>query len=211
MGIHDLWLFVLAGLLLNLTPGPDMALVVTRSTRSGTRAGLAAALGIGAGTFVHITAAAVGISAIVMASGAAFAAIKWIGALYLIFVGLQMIRGSFSVPSGAGRSDTAEAADFGPVFLQGFLTNVFNPKVAAFFLAFLPQFIDANAPSKVLAFVLLGSIFCATGTAWNLAVAWMAGRLGAMPVFARAKSWLECVMGVMFIGVGAKLALAERS
>lgn len=210
MGIHDLWLFVVAGFLLNVTPGPDMALVIAKSTQSGTRAGMAAALGIGAGTFVHIAAAAVGISAVIMASSAAFTAIKWLGALYLVYIGLQMIRGSFAPVPGQSSTAAPEGAEFGAVFLQGFLTNAFNPKVAAFFMAFLPQFIDVDASSKVLAFVVLGLLFDVTGTAWNLGVAWAAGRLGAMPGFGTAKAWLERAMGVLFVGVGVKLALAER-
>jgi threonine/homoserine/homoserine lactone efflux protein len=84
MGVHDVWLFIVAGLLLNITPGPDMALVIARSTQQGTRAGVAAALGIGAGVFVHIAAAAIGISTIIVASARAFTALKWIGALYLV-------------------------------------------------------------------------------------------------------------------------------
>lgn len=210
MGVHDLWLFVVAGVLLNLTPGPDMALVIARSTQSGPRAGVAAALGIGAGTLVHIAAAAIGISAVIMASATAFTVIKWLGALYLLYIGAQMIRHSLSsqpadvVASGRNASNLVDA------FLQGFLTNVFNPKVAVFFLAFLPQFIDTDAPSKAQAFVVLGLIFNLTGTAWNLAVAVIAGRLGALPAFGHVRAWLERGMGALFVGVGIKLALAER-
>lgn len=211
MGIHDIWLFVLAGLLLNVTPGPDMALVIARSTQVGSRAGMAAALGIGAGTFVHIAAAAVGISAVIMASATAFGLIKWLGAMYLVYIGLQIVRGTFS---GATAPEPALVAPlrtgFWVVFLQGFLTNAFNPKVAVFFLAFLPQFIDADAPSKVQAFVVLGLLFAVTGTAWNLAVARLAGQLGAQPAFGRVKVWLERGIGVLFVGAGCKIALAER-
>src|SRR5438105_3162520 len=95
MGIHDLWLFVVTGLLLNITPGPDMALIVARSTQQGTRAGVVAALGVGVGAFIHISAAAIGISAIIVASAWAFTVLKWIGALYLIYVGIAMVRTSF--------------------------------------------------------------------------------------------------------------------
>jgi threonine/homoserine/homoserine lactone efflux protein len=163
MGIHDIWLFLVAGLLLNVTPGPDMALVIARSTQQGTRAGIAAALGVGAGAFVHIAAAAIGLSAALVTSALAFTVLKWIGAIYLVFLGVQLIRASFA--TGA---DADGQAAFGPmglwqIFIQGALTNVLNPKVAVFFLAFLPQFVDADAPSKVAAFIVLGLLFDVMG------------------------------------------------
>src|SRR5262249_9338040 len=158
-GIHDLWLFLIAGLLLNITPGPDMALVIARSTQQGTRTGVAAALGIGAGALVHITAAAIGISAILVASAWAFTLLKWIGALYLVFIGLRMIRGSFKPAGSRELRRNSLVTNLPGVFLQGFLTNILNPKVAIFFLAFLPQFIDVNSPSKVADFIILGLLF----------------------------------------------------
>lgn len=207
LGIHDFWLFVLAGFLLNVTPGPDMALVMGRSLRDGARAGAVAALGIGAGAFVHIAAAAIGLSVLIASSALAFTVIKWAGAAYLIVVGLRMLLAS----SGGGRGSAAlPPASLRTVFLQGFLTNVLNPKVALFFLAFLPQFIDRDAPSKALAFVVLGLAFNVTGTAWNLAVAWAASRMARLPAFAAARSWLDRVLGALFLGLGVRLALAER-
>jgi threonine/homoserine/homoserine lactone efflux protein len=210
MGIHDLWLFVVAGLLLNLTPGPDMALVIARSARSGTRAGSAAALGIGAGCFVHIAAAAAGVSALVMASATAFTLLKWAGAAYLLYIGFKMLRGA-SRPAATG-SDPGGGTEgeLRSAFLQGFLTNALNPKVAVFFLAFLPQFIDADAPSKAAAFLALGCLFNVTGTAWNLAVAWFAGRVGASARFGWLHGWIERTLGALFIAAGARLALSER-
>jgi threonine/homoserine/homoserine lactone efflux protein len=207
-GIHDFWLFVLAGFLLNVTPGPDMALVMGRSLRDGARAGAVAALGIGAGAFVHIAAAAVGLSVLIASSALAFTVIKWVGAAYLIVVGLRLLL-SPSAGDAAGGA-TLPPASLRSVFLQGFLTNVLNPKVALFFLAFLPQFIDPAAPSKALAFVVLGLVFNLTGTAWNLAVAWAASRLARLPAFARVRAWLDRVLGALFLGLGVRLALAER-
>jgi threonine/homoserine/homoserine lactone efflux protein len=211
MGIHDIWLFLVAGLLLNVTPGPDMALVIARSTQQGTRAGIAAALGVGAGAFVHIAAAAIGLSAVLVTSALAFTVLKWIGAIYLIFLGVKLIRASFA--TGA---DADGQAAFGPmglwqIFIQGALTNVLNPKVAVFFLAFLPQFVDADAPSKVAAFIVLGLLFDVMGTTWNVAVAWFAGTLAASPAYRQSKVWLERTIGALFIGVGIRLALTERS
>jgi threonine/homoserine/homoserine lactone efflux protein len=204
VGIHDLWLFIVAGLLLNITPGPDMALVIARSARFGSRDGSAAALGIGAGCFVHIAAAALGVSALVMASATAFTVLKWVGAAYLVYLGLSMLRGSPS-PAEAGAGWTVAGA-FRSAFLHGFLTNALNPKVAVFFLAFLPQFIDADAPSKAAAFLVLGCLFNVTGTAWNLAVAWFAGRVGRSPSLDWLRVWLERTLGALFVAAGVRLA-----
>lgn len=206
-GIHDLWLFVLAGLLLNITPGPDMALVMGRSLRDGTKAGAVAALGIGAGAFVHIGAAALGLSVILSTSALAFAIVKWVGAAYLVFVGLTLL---LARPAAVAEGAPLAPARPGTVFLQGFLTNVLNPKVALFFLAFLPQFIDPDAPHKALAFVVLGLIFNVTGTAWNLVVAWGAGRLARSRGLSAVRGWLDRALGVLFLGLGVRLALSER-
>src|SRR5258708_38638575 len=94
MGIHDLWLFLAVGLLLNITPGPDMALIIARSTQRGTRAVITAALGVAVGAFVHIAAAAIGVSTVIVASAVAFSVLKWVGALYLLYFGIQILRPS---------------------------------------------------------------------------------------------------------------------
>jgi threonine/homoserine/homoserine lactone efflux protein len=209
MGIHDLWLFVAAGLLLNITPGPDMALVIARSTAQGTRAGMAAAIGIGAGIFVHIAAAAIGISALIATSAWAFTALQWLGALYLGYIGLKMIAHSLASAAYGGRRPILPLADLRGGILQGFLTNVLNPKVALFFLAFLPQFIDTNAPSKAAAFVVLGLLFDTTGTTWNLGVAWLFAKLGTSAWFDRLQRWLDRAIGALFVAMGIKLLLIE--
>lgn len=210
MGIHDLWLFILAGALLNVTPGPDMALVIARSTQHGPRAGIAAALGIGVGTFFHIAAAAVGISALILASAWAFTAVKWVGALYLIYLGIQTLRATFRTAQAAAPLVAAAPASLAQIFRQGVLTNALNPKVAIFFLAFLPQFVDADAPSTAMAFLTLGLIFDVVGTLWNVVVALAAGWLAATAPSQRLKLWLERGIGAMFVGVGVKLALSGR-
>jgi len=210
IGIQDFWLFLAAGLLLNVTPGPDMALIAARSASGGARAGVAAALGVAAGCFVHIAAAAAGVSAVLAASATAFTVLKWVGAGYLVYIGLAMLlaaRGSAPAPAGEAPGASASLRS---AFRQGFLTNVLNPKVALFFLAFLPQFIDAAAPSKVAAFIVLGLVFNLTGTAWNLAVAWGAGRLAQTTPVAATRQWLERLLGAMFVGFGVRLALSER-
>jgi threonine/homoserine/homoserine lactone efflux protein len=210
LGIHDLWLFIAGGVLLNMTPGPDMALIIARSTQGGARAGVAAALGIGAGAFVHIAAAAIGVSAVLVTSAWAFTTLKWAGALYLLYVGFRLVWDSFGASPRRKAPDRMPATTLRAIFVQGLLTNVLNPKVAMFFMAFLPQFIDTDSPSKVLAFVTLGLLFNLTGTTWNLAVAWMAGRVGALSAFGRIRAWLERLVGALLVGVGVRLALAER-
>lgn len=205
-GINDFWLFVLAGILLNITPGPDMALVMGRSLRDGARAGAVAALGIGAGSFVHIGAAALGLSVILATSAYAFAVVKWVGAVYLVVMGLMLLCSRSTADAGASLRPASLAA----VFAQGFLTNALNPKVALFFLAFLPQFIDPAAPNAALAFVVLGLAFNITGTAWNLIVAWGAARAAGLPVVRSARLWLDRALGALFVGLGVRLAFAER-
>jgi threonine/homoserine/homoserine lactone efflux protein len=208
LGIHDFWLFLLAGILLNMTPGPDMALVMGRSLRDGARAGAVAALGIGAGAFVHIAAAALGLSVILSTSALAFTIVKWIGAAYLVFVGLTLLFAK--AEAGTAEGDALKPASLGAVFAQGFLTNVLNPKVALFFLAFLPQFIDPAAPHKALAFLFLGLAFNFTGTVWNLIVAWGAARMAKTSAVQAARLWLDRVLGALFLGLGIRLALADR-
>jgi threonine/homoserine/homoserine lactone efflux protein len=209
LGTHDLALFVLSGLLLNVTPGPDTLYIVARSSTQGLRAGVAAALGIGAGIFVHIAAAAIGLSAILAASATAFAVIKIAGAVYLVYVGISLVRSSGSV---ARRSTTTPApAPLRTVFLQGFLTNVLNPKVALFFLAFLPQFVDLDAASKPLAFLFLGTVFNLNGTLWNLIVAWSASRVsGSLRRSARVAQWINRCLGAIFIYLGLRLAFGRE-
>ena len=203
-GTIDLALFVAAGLLLNVTPGPDTLYIVGRSAAQGWRGGALAALGIGAGCFVHIFAAALGLSALLATSAAAFAAIKWIGAAYLVYVGISLLRTRLQAPAASG---TLRAEEARAVFVQGFLTNALNPKVALFFLAFLPQFIAPAAESKMLAFLFLGLLFNINGTLWNLFVAWSSARVAGRFRHSGAFSlWLNRTVGAMFVGFGIRLA-----
>ena len=209
-GTQDLMLFVFAGLLLNITPGPDVLYIVGRSAAQGSRAGVWAALGIGAGCFVHIVAAALGLSAILSTSAMAFTIVKSLGAAYLVYIGVSML---FTRRAASDATIMAlPASSLKRIFWQGFLTNVLNPKVALFFLAFVPQFIDATSPDKVLAFLFLGVVFNVNGTLWNIFVAWMSARLLDHLTAASAVSlWLNRILGGLFIGLGVKLALSERS
>jgi threonine/homoserine/homoserine lactone efflux protein len=206
-GIHDLGLFVLAGLLLNVTPGADTLYIAGRGATQGARAGAVAALGVGAGCVVHALAAALGLSAILATSATAFAIVKWTGAAYLVWLGIAMIVARSAVSNAAAPA----RASLGNVFAQGFLTNVLNPKVALFFLAFLPQFVAADAPHRVLAFLALGAIFNVNATLWNLFVGWSAARLGRrVAAGGAAAAWLKRGVGALFVALGARLALSDR-
>jgi len=208
----QLLLFIGAGLLLNLTPGPDVLYIVSNALRSGKRAGVAAALGINAGCFVHIFAAAIGMGALLAASATAFTVLKWAGAAYLLWVGLRLLFARASAKA-SDLKDPARARTAGSlwsVFRGGFLTNVLNPKVAIFFLAFVPQFIAPDTGHKALAFVALGTLFnlnsVAVNAGWTLAAAWMAQRDAVQ----RGMQVLDRVAGAMFIAFGLRLALSDN-
>jgi threonine/homoserine/homoserine lactone efflux protein len=208
-GIDGFWIFVLAGLLLNMTPGPDTAYILARSAQYGWRGGTAAALGIGAGCLVHIAAGAAGLSALLAASATAFAIVKLAGAAYLVYLGLSMLLKR--APGRPAAEAPHESSSPATVFWQGFWTNVLNPKVAIFFLAFMPQFIAADAPSKTLAFVLLGVVFNVNGTVWNLGVAALAARVaGSLGTAGALRHWIERGLGGLFVALGVRMALLER-
>jgi threonine/homoserine/homoserine lactone efflux protein len=208
-GTHDLWLFVLSGLLLNVTPGPDTLYIVGRSSTQGTRAGVVAALGIASGALVHVCAAALGLSALLAASASAFTAVKMVGAAYLVYVGISLIRSKSSAQIMQPTSNSRQTSMRG-IFLQGFFTNVLNPKVALFFLAFLPQFVGSDASSKPLAFLFLGVIFDLNGTLWNLFVAWSTAQISKrLAAGLRFKTWFNRCVGGLFVAVGLRLALAH--
>ena len=210
LGTHDLLLFVASGVLLNITPGPDMLYIMARSSAQGARAGAAAALGIAAGCIVHILAAAFGLSALLAASATAFTVLKLLGAAYLVYVGLSLIWKSRIAPKAKASAKLAPAT-LRAIFIQGFLTNVLNPKVALFFLALLPQFIDVDAPSKPLAFLLLGAIFNVNGTLWNLLVAWSTARISVGFDRTRLAVWLNHCIGGVLVYIGIRIAFAKQA
>lgn len=208
LGIHDLPLFVVSGLLLNFLPGPDSLLIVSRSASQGWRAGSAAALGIGVGTFVHVLAAALGMSAVLATSASAFTVVKLAGAAYLLYIGLRLCFGAAARPVAVV---AAPPRPLRSVFAQGFLTNLLNPKVALFFLAFVPQFIDPASPDKALAFVALGGIFNLNSMLWCHALAAFASAAGRrVRLGERAVRALNRLVGVVFVSFGLRLALAGR-
>lgn len=208
LGIHDLPLFIVSGLLLNIMPGPDSLLIMTRSATQGRRAGCAAALGIGTGTLVHIFAAALGLSAVLATSATAFTVVKLAGAAYILYMALGLLRSRKQ--TGETAAPVLPALPYRRIFAQGLLTNVLNPKVAVFFLAFVPQFIQADAPNKALAFIVLGCIFNVNGMLWCATLALTTAKASARIKLSPAVSlWLNRVTGGLFVWLGVKLALSK--
>ncbi len=198
--------FVAAGLALNIVPGADMTFIIASAARGGRRAGVIAALGVGAGALVHILAAVLGISAILASSQAAFEVIKWLGAAYLLWLAVSLLRsGETAAP------DTQPPPSPWRLFRAAMLVNILNPKVALFFLAFLPQFVDPAAQAPALQILCLGLWFDFAGTLVNIAVALAAAgaadRLRHIGWLGRAARWLAATaMGALAV----QLALASR-
>jgi threonine/homoserine/homoserine lactone efflux protein len=203
---HALLLFLAAGLALNLTPGPDMLYVAARSAAEGRAAGVASAAGIAVGTLVHVALVAGGLAALLAAVPLAYTAVRLGGAAYLVYLGVRaLVR-----PSGLAERALAPAPRWA-VFRQGVVTNVLNPKVALFFLAFLPQFVDPARGNAAAQVVGLGLLFDTTGTLVNLAVALGASRAAAgLRRSARAARLLERATGALFVALGVRLAVAGR-
>jgi threonine/homoserine/homoserine lactone efflux protein len=199
-----LMLFVGAAVALLLTPGPAVLYIVTRSVEQGRLAGLVSVLGICAGTLVHVVAAALGLSALLVSSALAFNVVRWLGAAYLIVLGLQTIRQRDTLPA-----DVAPQADLPGVFRQGVIVNVLNPHTALFFFAFLPQFVNPAHGHVPLQMVTLGLLFITlsmtTDAGWALAAGAAGQWLRGNPAFARRQRY---VTGGLLIGLGAATAFA---
>jgi threonine/homoserine/homoserine lactone efflux protein len=204
---NSLLLFLIATITLNATPGPDMLYVIARSVGQGRAAGIASALGIAAGCFVHILAVTFGLASLLKAVPEAYEIVKYAGAAYLIYLGVRIL---ISRQSKDAEESPIKKASLRTIFLQGAITNVLNPKVALFFLAFLPQFVG-SAGSFAAQIIFLGILFNVSGTLVNVIVALAASytgvrfktRIGNSSVF----RWLT---GGVFIGLGVRLALLER-
>lgn len=206
-GTQHLALFIVSGLLLNLTPGQDTLYIVGRSVSQGKRAGVMSVLGIVAGTMVHTVAAAFGLSAILATSAYAFAVVKWAGAAYLVYLGARMLMQRVSaIAAGPSLHHDSDWV----IFRSGLLTNVLNPKVALFFLAFLPQFVAPEAAGRVVPFLFLGAVFVFNGGLWCLCLVWlsalMSRRFRERP---SSGTWLKRATGAIFIGLGLKLAASR--
>jgi len=210
-GTENLLLFVVTGLVLNATPGVDMAYTVTRTLQFGARGGVAAALGISTGCAVHAVAAALGLAALLATSALAFDVVKWAGAAYLLWLALQMARSAATATTtDAPRSTVVTTTSVRRIYLQGLLTNVLNPKVALFFLALLPQFIRTDALDKPLAFLFLGAVFIANGTLFLFGLVAVANRLRRLGTSGRIRRVLNALGATLFVGLAARLALAQR-
>jgi threonine/homoserine/homoserine lactone efflux protein len=205
--LASLLVFVTASLALNVTPGPDMLYVIARSSVEGRRAGIVSSLGIAAGALVHMTLVAAGLSSLLLAVPYAYDAVRLLGAAYLLYIGIRALVGAGTVE---GRP-AVERMSLGAVFRQGMVTNLLNPKVALFFLAFLPQFVDRAQGHVAAQLVFLGLLFNTLGTAVNVLVAVLASgagrlsrsRLGASP-------WMQRLPGAVFVGLGLRLAFLRR-
>ena len=208
LGIHDYWLFVVTGVLLNLTPGQDTFYILGRSVAEGMREGVASALGITVGSLLHTAMAALGLSALLAASASAFAVVKLLGAAYLIYLGARMFMSAKSVELTMPQVQRASVLS---AFRDGILTNVLNPKVALFFLALMPQFIEPSSSTKVAAFIALGLTFVATGTVWCLILAISAGKLRGLFV-RHPQGWrvVSRAAGGVFVFLGLRLAMSRQ-
>ncbi len=200
--------FLAAALALNLTPGADMTYVIARSVAQGRPAGVSSSLGIAAGSLVHSLLAAVGVSAVLQHSELAFQVIKWAGAAYLLFLAWKALRSAGQGPDAAARPPASQSR----MFIEGMLTNLLNPKVALFILAFLPQFVDPAKGNVAAQVLFLGLLFNIGGTAVNLAVAWSTGAarglVNGSPRFAAAMRRLSALV---FVWLAIRLAVSERA
>ena len=211
-GIHDLALFIISGFLLNLTPGPDSILIMSKSAANGWRAGSVAAFGVCTGCYVHVFAAALGLSAILASSVTAFTIVKLIGAAYLVYMGLSALFSRSKAKAEQSSKKREMQLSHKSIFIQGFLSNALNPKVALFFLAFVPQFIDHDASNKALAFLVLGSIFIFNSLIYcNLLAVFTAFASNRLKVSQTINNLLNKTIGALFVSFGLKLAFMTRS
>jgi threonine/homoserine/homoserine lactone efflux protein len=205
LGTQHLGLFVLSGLALNITPGQDTLYIVGRSVAQGRRAGVLSVLGISSGAVVHTLAAAFGLSAILATSAHAFTIVRLAGAAYLAYLGLRLM---FERPTGQGATAVSSVRSGWALYRAGVLTNLLNPKMALFFLAFLPQFVSPTAESRVLAFLLLGTLFIVNGTAWCLVLVWAASTVRRrLDDSGAAAMRVRRATGTLFVWLGVRLAV----
>ncbi|WP_417688895.1 LysE family translocator [Roseibium sp.] len=202
-----LWTYLAVLLGFVFIPGPAVLLTLARAGKSGTKAGLAAAFGIGVGDLVHTLMLVLGLSALIYASATWFLVIKYVGAGYLVYLGLR----AFFERSGAGEVVRVEDVSMGRAFRQAVIAEVLNPKSALFFLAFLPQFVRPENGSVAGQLLILGVLFVIMGTVSTVTVACLAGPLGRIAArSARSIRWQGRVIGTIYCGLGLRLALQDR-
>jgi threonine/homoserine/homoserine lactone efflux protein len=208
LGVTDLWLFIIAGLILNITPGVDLLYITSRSAVQGKKAGVVAALGIGTGCIVHVLAATLGLSMLLVSSSFAFMAVKYLGAAYLFYLGVSTLLSLTRQESS--ETITAELLPLAKIYRQAILINILNPKVALFFMALLPQFVSPTAVHPALSFLFLGFLFNLNGTIVNVLLALltsvMAKRLQGFSFLPRL---LKGLAGTLFVTFGIRLALLD--
>ena len=212
-GTHSLGLFAATVFVVNATPGVDFALTVTRTLQGGVRGGLAAALGIVAGCVLHALAAAFGLAALLAASATAFSILKWAGAAYLLWLAIGMLRAASRPPVASMVPEAGAGAAVGThwrTFRDGLLTNALNPKIALFFLALLPQFIDGGAPDKTLAFLFLGAWFVVQGGAFLAALVLLVAPLRRWKPHDAWRRAMQAGAGGVFALLAARLAWSDR-
>jgi threonine/homoserine/homoserine lactone efflux protein len=206
---HSIILFMISALALNFSPGPSILYILSRSVGQGREAGLVSVLGLATATLIHAVAMALGLSTLLLYSPLAFAVVKYLGAAYLIYLGVSALlsRGTFHAATTAG----AAPLSLGAVYRQGVVTDLLNPKVALFFIAFLPQFVDPSVGSPTLQILFFGLLFHVTGVPVNLMVALAGGRLATLlarrPGWARMQNWIS---GTVLLALGLRLALSEQ-
>lgn len=207
-GITDLYLFIIAGLLLNITPGADMLYILSNTVQKGFKAGVIATLGICIGCLFHVFLAVVGLSALLQSSETAFMIVKYIGVVYLVYLGASMI---FSKNKKMKIEKlTNESKNLKKVFNSGVLINIFNPKIAIFFITFLPQFVDVNSTNTSMALLVLGLVFILFGFLTNVIIAYISLNITSKFSFTNGISnIIKKIAGTLFIGFGIKLALEK--
>lgn len=203
------WLtFFTAAFLLNLSPGPDMIFIVSQTSKKGVKSGFSAMIGIWLGTFVHVIFAALGLSAILMTSAVAFSMVKWVGAAYLIWLGIQSIRSggtSFQATSGSS------IVNLRKTFRQGILVSILNPKVAIFFLAFLPQFVEPGLGPISAQLFLHGLLIILIAGFVEVPMIFISSKLiGFLSKNTKVSLWMDRGLGALFIWLGLKLATSNR-
>lgn len=208
-GIIDFPIFLLAVFILNVTPGPDIAYVAGQSVMHGRRAGLMSALGVSLGGCTHTVFCALGLTALLAASPSAFMIIKILGGLYLVYLGVRTLLAARK-PQVEGRVEVPRLSHR-TLLLRGFITNVTNPKVLLFYVAFFPQFVDATSLHKTSAFLLLGLVFVSSGLMVDALVALLAAQArGAVSARPRVRQWIDGLIGTAFVGLGVRLMLVRR-
>jgi len=208
LGTQHIFLFIVSGILLNIIPGPDTLYILGRSISQGRKAGALSVLGISSGCLVHTFAAAFGLSAVLAASASAFLVVKFAGAAYLTYLGIRLLlHRATAIDSPISKFS---AQNSWVIYRQAVLTNVLNPKVALFFLSFLPQFVDPSSNIKVIAFLFLGAIFIFNGTIWCLIVALFAAAMSQkLRKNSSVSSIIKRATGALFVGLGLRLAVSK--